>query len=318
MAVNASDGTVWVVDTGNHAIRRVISRFNASYTIGTRNGATASSGSADGRADGAGVATNVGSLSSPYAAAISGNMMYIADRCACTPAVTLRFTRLSRLLLLTKLSFFPSPGQGEQLIAHMECNNSDLIHSDSVASIIFAFRNCNGGKWATAVPFRQPCKCQVAHCAVHAPRSGCPAFHVITYNPLPLPPPPPNLQRLRIFDLAANTSSVLLGTPTAAAFPGLSSPVGVFATSNTLFFADSGNNRIRKIVLNATFMPNGSAITVAGPGRQAIDGTLDSAMFANPQSVAVSPTGDIFISGGVPLASCMCILCAGPWATMAV
>lgn len=80
------------------------------------------------------------------------------------------------------------------------------------------------------------------------------------------------------------------GTGPAAAF---TAPFGVAVdASNTVYVADSGNNRIRKVTAD------GAVTTIAGysgPGRFA-DGTGGAAKFNLPTGVAVSAAGTIFVA----------------------
>jgi sugar lactone lactonase YvrE len=73
-------------------------------------------------------------------------------------------------------------------------------------------------------------------------------------------------------------------------------PTGIAVdASNNLYVADSGNNVIRKIV------PYGQVTTLAGNPTAfgSADGTGQSALFNYPYTLAVGPSGDIFVSDGL-------------------
>ena len=72
----------------------------------------------------------------------------------------------------------------------------------------------------------------------------------------------------------------------------LSSPSGISVTSDgTVFVADSGNNRIRRVSLN------GEVVSVAGSGIPGFsDDSLLRAEFNHPQAVVVTPNGHLFVA----------------------
>ena len=72
----------------------------------------------------------------------------------------------------------------------------------------------------------------------------------------------------------------------------MSSPSGISVTSDgTVFVADSGNNRIRRVSLN------GEVVSVAGSGIPGFsDDSLLRAEFNHPQAVVVTPIGHLFVA----------------------
>lgn len=71
---------------------------------------------------------------------------------------------------------------------------------------------------------------------------------------------------------------------------GLNEPTGLCYKNGVLYVAESGANRIVKIV-------NGSVYVAAGSGAQGTaDGSLEQAQFSEPQGIAVSDDGAVYVS----------------------
>ncbi|KAI8904004.1 hypothetical protein EDD86DRAFT_213646 [Gorgonomyces haynaldii] len=87
----------------------------------------------------------------------------------------------------------------------------------------------------------------------------------------------------------AGTSGYVDDVGTAARF---SQPMAYdFDSQGNMFVADSTNHAVRKIT------PNGTVTTVAGSGASGFqDGTGTNAQFNSPQGIAVSPSGDLYVS----------------------
>ena len=87
----------------------------------------------------------------------------------------------------------------------------------------------------------------------------------------------------------SGTSGFADGTGTAAQF---SSPTGVVVdTGGTVYIADMGNNRIRKIT------PAGVVSTFAGSGTSGFaDGTGTAAQFYYPQGIAIDNAGTLYVA----------------------
>ena len=78
------------------------------------------------------------------------------------------------------------------------------------------------------------------------------------------------------------------GTGVAAQF---NYPIGVAVdSSGTVYVADAGNNRIRKIT------PAGVVTTLAGYAAGSADGTGGAAQFKDPRGVAVDPSGTVYVA----------------------
>ncbi|MHB1045548.1 MAG: SMP-30/gluconolactonase/LRE family protein [Thermoanaerobaculia bacterium] len=107
----------------------------------------------------------------------------------------------------------------------------------------------------------------------------------------------PGNQRIRKIDIAGNVST-LAGTGTQGFADGsgasaiLSYPYGVAVdASGNVYFADTYNNRIRKIDTS------GNVSTLAGTGTQGFaDGPGASAMFTYPGGVAVDASGSVYVA----------------------
>lgn len=82
--------------------------------------------------------------------------------------------------------------------------------------------------------------------------------------------------------LAGNTAGYVDATGTAAAF---SSPRGITNDGTNLYVADSGNHRIRKIVI-----ATGVVSTVAGATFGSADGIGSTALFASPRNLTTDGT----------------------------
>lgn len=111
---------------------------------------------------------------------------------------------------------------------------------------------------------------------------------------------------IRVMNLATNTTAVAVGRSigsrdgAANATGGalLSGPRGLFLSNTQLYWADSDNNLVRQVSLNtATKLPTGQTSRVVGRNVEFRDGALSTATLGDPQGVAISPSGDIFIAG---------------------
>lgn len=70
-----------------------------------------------------------------------------------------------------------------------------------------------------------------------------------------------------------------------------SEPYGIVAKGDKLLVADYGNNRLREVALD------GSVRTLAGAGAAGFaDGAMTSAQFSHPQGMAITSSGDVFLS----------------------
>ena len=70
-----------------------------------------------------------------------------------------------------------------------------------------------------------------------------------------------------------------------------SEPYGIVAKDGKLIVADYGNNALREV------SPDGTVRTLAGNGIQGYaDGAMGGARFAHPQGVAITNTGEIYVS----------------------
>ena len=102
-----------------------------------------------------------------------------------------------------------------------------------------------------------------------------------------------NFTSHRIFVYAGTTPSDFSGDDGPATSAGINTPLGLWVTSGgVLYFADSGNNRIRKI------LPNNIISTIAGNGTFGYSGDesfATVAMLKTPSSVYVDTNGEIFI-----------------------
>lgn len=92
--------------------------------------------------------------------------------------------------------------------------------------------------------------------------------------------------------LTGSTSGFLDGSSTAALF---ASPTGIAITGGAAYVADTGNNRIRKVVLSSgettTFAGNGTAGFTAGTGT--------AAKFSGPRGIAVTAAGTLYVTDTV-------------------
>jgi sugar lactone lactonase YvrE len=97
-----------------------------------------------------------------------------------------------------------------------------------------------------------------------------------------------------ITTVAENGTAGFSGEGGAATSPELNFPVGVgFDTSNNVYIADSGNNRIREVTVSS-----GVINTVAGSGSSTFGGDTGSALSAgipNPVGVAFDPSNNMYI-----------------------
>lgn len=88
--------------------------------------------------------------------------------------------------------------------------------------------------------------------------------------------------------LAGNYSGYADGNGTNALF---NNPIGVVVdVDGTIYVADTGNNRIRKI------SPSGVVTTLAGSTEGYADGTGTNAMFSSPTGVALDTSGNVFVA----------------------
>jgi hypothetical protein len=112
---------------------------------------------------------------------------------------------------------------------------------------------------------------------------------------------------VKVINLATGITATALGRSSAGSKDGaanstaslLSAPHGLFLTDTELFWADTGNNLVRKVGLSAlSKVPTGTTSRVRRRREATFrDGALSTATFGDPQGVAVSPSGDIFIAG---------------------
>ncbi len=90
-----------------------------------------------------------------------------------------------------------------------------------------------------------------------------------------------------------NNNSIRIGTETGqitTLVSGLNEPTGLCYQNQTLYVADSGNHRILAI-------RNGETVVVAGGSGEGFeDGGVNEALFSNPQGIAVSADGVIYVS----------------------
>lgn len=87
--------------------------------------------------------------------------------------------------------------------------------------------------------------------------------------------------------LAGSVEGFADGTGTSALF---SSPMNLTVANNGIIYvADSGNNRIRKI------MPDGAVTTLTGSSEGFADGTVSNALFFSPEGIFITTNGIIYI-----------------------
>ena len=98
-----------------------------------------------------------------------------------------------------------------------------------------------------------------------------------------------------IYAIAGNSRAGYAGDGGAAVSAQLWSPIGLAVDSNgNVFIADTGNNRIRKVIA-----ATGLIVTVAGigtPGFSGDGGAAVSAQLSGPRGIAVDAAGDLFIA----------------------
>lgn len=117
-----------------------------------------------------------------------------------------------------------------------------------------------------------------------------------------------NSNRIRMVAAATGIITTVAGTGTAgfrgdgaaAAAADLHGPRGIaFDSQGSLYIADSGNNRIRKITPNSGDLASGKISTVAGAGAPTFNGDKIAATAANlnaPSGLAIDAEGNIYLS----------------------
>ncbi len=289
IAVSAG-GSVFIADSNNQKIRKV-----SGGVISTVAGTGTSGYSGDG------ATATAANLSNPHGVAVdsSGNL-YIAD------TSNARIRKVDGSGNITTVAgngscCFYSGDNGPATSAQL--NNPNGVAADSAGNIYIADTNNNRLRMVTAGGTISTIAGTGAY--GFAGYAG-PAVSAQLANPIGVAVDPAgnvyisdsSSQRIRKVMMASGMIISLVGGATgdgsAAILGGLDMPAGAaMDASGNIYFADSSNNRIRKIDTT------GNITTVAGTGIAGFSGDSGPAVGAtlsNPQGVAVDSAGNLYIA----------------------
>jgi sugar lactone lactonase YvrE len=287
IAVTSDGGTIYVADTGNEVIRRIVIASDGTATMSTFAGTAGTSGSADGTGTAA-------SFFSPTGIALdaSGNV-YVADsgnseiRKITSAGVVTTLTGTDETTGLPARFVVPEgvtvDASGNVYVAETFINTILKITSAGVVTTL-AGSDSSGSTdgTGTAATFTDPVGIAAdASGNVYVADSGNSEIRKITSAGV-------------VTTLAgkAGTLGSTDGAGTAASF---TSPEGVAVdTSGNVYVADSGDNKIRMVT------SAGVVTSLAGDGDYttsgSADGTGTAALFDEPEGIAVDASGNLYVA----------------------
>jgi sugar lactone lactonase YvrE len=292
----ASDGSIYVVDTGNNRIRKIIYNGTA-WVVTTLAGSGVGFGSGAGSADGTG--TNA-LFNAPRGIAMDpdGNI-YVADtnnssiRKVTTGGVvttlaggiqSTAFNGPRGIAVAQDGTIYVADTENNR-IRKMIYNGTTWVVTTLAGSGTRAFADGTG----TAASFYQPCDLVLGPDGniYVADTNNCRIRKVTNPGGVVT-----TLAGSGSFDFAD-------GTGTAASFLG---PEGItMGPDGSIYVADTFNNRIRKVTFpNGTIPNEGVVTTFAGSGASEwADGNLSAASFYEPKGVAIGSDGSIYVADTV-------------------
>jgi DNA-binding beta-propeller fold protein YncE len=286
VAVTPDGRTVLVADHGNHRMRRIVLSNGTTSLL-------AGSGTA-GYAEGTGASAQ---FNSPMGVAVipDGLTALVAE----VPLVRRIEMATGRTSLLAGSSTY-GYAEGTGAAARFNYSAGVAVTPDGLTAVVTEYYNSLIRRIGTA---RGNTSLLAGHVHVHAYREHTGAMAVFNY-PAGVTVTPDGLtvlvadngnHRIRRIELATGTTSSLAGNGMAGYAEGtgasaqFSNPMGVAVVPDglTAVVADSGNHRIRRIVL-----ATGTTSLLAGSGTAGYaEGTGASAQFYSPYGVAVTPDG---------------------------